>query len=105
VNKDSGAIERVGTGLWPDGSEVTHHPDTKQQLLGWTLPDWQQAMAMCLSAATHFPGLKLQNWDIAFCSQGPVLMELNTEADLGVPQYVGRTPFINQAMKFLLRRP
>lgn len=102
VNKDSGTIERVVTGLWPDGQEVTQHPDTGQTLLGASLPHWQEAMAMCLSAAAHFPGLKLQHWDVAFCTEGPVLMELNTEADLGVPQFLGRTPFIDQTIKAML---
>lgn len=102
VNKDSGAIERIATGLWPNGAEVTRHPDTQQELLGKKLPDWQQATSLCLSAAVHFPGLKLQNWDIAFCRQGPVIMELNTEADLGVPQYLGRIPFVDATIKELL---
>lgn len=102
VNKNSGAIERITTGLWPNGVEVTRHPDTQQELLGKNLPDWQQAMDMCLSAAVCFPGLKLQHWDIAFCRQGPVLMELNTEADLSVPQFLGRTPFFDATIKTLL---
>lgn len=102
VNKDSGTIERVVTGLWPDGQEVTQHPDTGQTLVGARFPQWQEAMALGLAAAVHFPGLRLQHWDIAFCSGGPVLMELNTEADLGVPQYLGRTPFIDQAIREML---
>lgn len=102
VNKDSGIVERIVTGLWPNGTEVTHHPDTQQMLPGKHLPDWQQAMNLCLSAARHFPGLKLQHWDVAFCRQGPVLMELNTEADLGIPQFLGRTPFLDETLKVLV---
>ncbi|NDP38247.1 MAG: hypothetical protein GZ093_05780 [Rhodoferax sp.] len=102
LNKDSGTVERIVTGLWPDGEEVTLHPDTGKTLLSAKLPQWQEATAMCLSAAGHFPGLKLQHWDVAFCVAGPVLMELNTEADLGVPQYLGRTPFIDQTIKTMM---
>ncbi|TAN78524.1 MAG: hypothetical protein EPN14_06500 [Gallionella sp.] len=102
MDKDSGIIERVVTGLWPDGAEVAQHPDTGRALPGKELPDWRQAMDMCLSVAGHFPGLKLQHWDVAFCRQGPVLMELNTEADLGVPQFLGRTPFLDATIKELL---
>ena len=105
VNKDSGIIERVVTGLWPDGQEVSAHPDTGQTLLGAQLPQWEQAMSLCFTAATHFMGLKLQHWDVAFCMQGPVLMELNTEADLGVPQYLGRTPFVNPTINAMLASP
>lgn len=102
VNKNTGTIERVVTSLWPKGAEVTRHPDTQQELLGKQLPGWQQAMSLCLSASVHFPGLKLQHWDVAFCRQGPVLMELNTEADLGVPQFLGKIPFIDASIKELL---
>jgi len=102
VNKKSGSVERVVTGLWPAGKEVTQHPDTGQTILGTTLPDWQAAITLCLAAAVHFPGLRLQHWDVAFCSSGPVLMELNTEADLGVPQYLGRTPFIDRTIREML---
>ena len=98
----TGVVERVVTGLWPGGKEVTQHPDTQQTLLGQTLPDWRPAMDLCLSAAAHFPGWKLQHWDGAFCAQGPVLMELNTEADLGVPQLLGRRPIIDQTIKIMM---
>ena len=51
------------------------HPDTGQTLVGARFPQWPQAMALGLAAAVHFPGLRLQHWDVAFCSSGPVLME------------------------------
>lgn len=102
IDKDSGRVTRVVTGLWPTGQDVTQHPDTAQELLGKTLPDWQKAMDMCASAALQFPGLRLQNWDVAFCKGGPVLMELNTEADLGVPQFLGRTPVVNDDIRGML---
>lgn len=102
IDKDSGRVTRVVTGLWPTGQDVTQHPDTGQLLLGRTLPDWQKAMDMCTSAAIQFPGLRLQHWDVAFCNCGPVLMELNTEADLGVPQFLGRAPFVNDDIRAML---
>jgi len=102
VDKDSGRIDRVITGLWPDGVEVATHPDTRQTLKGKVLPDWGKAVEMCCAAAINFPGLRLQNWDVAFCEQGPVLMELNTESDLAIPQYLGRTPFINDSIRAAL---
>lgn len=105
IDKDTGAIQRVVTGLWPEGREVSHHPDTRQPFSGFTLPDWPNAIDMCLAASHHFPGLRLQHWDIAFCRQGPVLMELNTEADLGVPQFLGRTPFVNERITDILWNP
>lgn len=102
IDKDSGRVTRVVTGLWPTGEDVTQHPDTGQELLGKTLPDWQRAMDLCASASVQFQGLRLQHWDVAFCNGGPVLMELNTEADLGVPQYLGRVPFVDDEIRAML---
>lgn len=98
ICKETGQIERVISGLWPDGLSLTHHPDTLQELVGKFLPDWQNAMDMCLKAANCFPGLTLQHWDVAFCSGQPVLMELNTEADLAIPQYLSSVPFFDEAI-------
>lgn len=103
LDKETGRVQRVITGLWPTGKEVSEHPDTHQTLVGQTLPDWPRAMALCLEAAVHFPGLRLQHWDVAFCDRGPVLMELNTEADLGVPQVLGRRPFLDDNVKLMMR--
>ena len=47
-------------------------------------------------------GLRLQHWDIAFSEKGPVLMELNTEADLGVPQYLGGKAFATDSIDALM---
>ena len=45
-------IGRKGSRLEP----ILAHPDTGQPIIGCTLPDWQQAVAMCLRAAPLFPG-------------------------------------------------
>lgn len=103
LDLETGRIERVVTGLWPHGKSVAQHPDTQQELIGKIPPDWTDAMELCLSAATNFPGLALQHWDVAFCDGGPVLMELNTEADLGVPQFLARHPFVDERIANLLK--
>jgi hypothetical protein len=102
IDVGSGRIERVITGLWPGGVERSEHPDTGAQLVGAPLPDWSEVMTLCCKAAPHFAGLRLQHWDVAFAEDGPVLMELNTEADLGVPQFLGRRAFVSDRVAALL---
>ena len=102
IDTDTGEVKRVIDGLWPTGTERTDHPDTKTRLVGARLPDWSSALALCRSAAELFPGLRLQHWDIAFSDRGPILMELNTEADLGVPQYLGRSAFLTERIDALM---
>lgn len=102
IDIGSGRVERVITGFWPGGVECPQHPDTGAQLVGAQLPDWSVAMTLCCKAAPHFPGLRLQHWDVAFAEHGPVLMELNTEADLGVPQFLGRRAFVSERLAALM---
>lgn len=104
INVESGTVERVITGFWPNGIEFQEHPDTGAQLVGAHLPHWSEALSLCCRAAELFPGLRLQHWDVAFSERGPVLMELNTEADLGVPQYLGGKAFLTDAIEALMDR-
>ena len=65
---------------------------------GFVIPKWDEVKEVCLSASVNFPGLRIQNWDVALCDRGPVLVELNTEADLEIPQFIGRIPFLNDQL-------
>ena len=78
VDPRSGAVTRVASGL--GALHTTHevHPDSGQTLLGLVLPDWQEAHALCLSAATALAGLRLIGWDLALTRRGPVIVEANT---------------------------
>jgi hypothetical protein len=104
VDVDNGEVKRVISGLWPDGRDIVEHPDTEQALSGFVLPDWRRAKDLLIEASHIFPGLSLQNWDVAFCEQGPVLLELNTEPDLQVPQMLAGKPFIDDRLHAVLRR-
>ena len=104
VDVDSGEVRRVINGLWPEGRDITEHPDSGQPLTGFVLPDWQRAKETLIEASHIFSGLSLQNWDVAFCEQGPVLLELNTEPDLQVPQMLAGKPFIDDRLQAVLTR-
>jgi hypothetical protein len=69
------------------------HPDSKKQIVGMILPDWHEAVRLCLATATVFPGLRLQNWDCALSADGPLLMEINFAGDVDLVQYAHRSGF------------
>jgi len=89
VNVDTGRVERIISGTGFELREVTEHPDTGQILLGMTLPDWAAVRALCLTAATAFPGLRLQSWDIALGAAGPVILEVNVQGSMDLHQLAG----------------
>ncbi len=88
------AISKLGI-----GGAIERHPTTQRRLIGFQLPDWQAAIDRVIAAATHFPGLRLQNWDVALCPQGPVLLELNTESELNVPQAISGRGFMTPVLR------
>ena len=104
IDLRSGQVGHVIGGLGPSSEPVTSHPTTGRTLRGFALPHWNRVTSLCLEVAPHFPGLRLQNWDVAICQDGPVLMELNTEADLGVPQAVTRVGMLDDLMFEVLRQ-
>ncbi|MBK8894994.1 MAG: hypothetical protein IPN64_13465 [Propionivibrio sp.] len=87
INIGNGTIVRVISRMGP-GGQIERHPTTQKPLLGLALPDWDLAVDMVCSASRQFPGLRLQNWDVALCPEGPVLLELNTESELAIPQAI-----------------
>ena len=87
VDRETGRVEEVVRGPGPEGTEVfalgqhgvpiEAHPDTGEPLRGVVLPDWDEAVALCLRAAAAFPGLRYQSWDLVLGEDGPLVLELN----------------------------
>lgn len=101
IDSDTGRVVRAISRLGP-GGQIDLHPGTQKPLSGFPLPDWEKALALVHSAARHFPGLRLQNWDVALCPEGPVLLELNTESELAIPQAISGRGLMDQRLRALL---
>jgi hypothetical protein len=102
VDPETGTAERVIIGLGPDEVEVESHPDTGERLQGVVVPDWRAMTELCLEAARHFPGLRLQAWDVAVTSTGPVILEINGAGDLSMTQRAeGRGVLDTEFLRFL----
>jgi hypothetical protein len=81
-----GRVTRVIQGVGPDQRELERHPDGGGQLKDSLFPEWPALTALGLEAATLFPGLRMQAWDIALTERGPVLVEVNIGGDFNLPQ-------------------
>jgi len=103
INIDNGHLERVIQSFWPNNREVEIHPDTGKTMKEFFIPEWSAIKELCLSASVNFPGLKIQSWDVALCDTGPVIIELNTDADLEIPQWVGRKAFLDEVLLGLMK--
>jgi hypothetical protein len=70
---------------WPFdmlASTASAHPDTGVQVLGLEVPDWGATVDLCLRAATMFPAVRFQSWDVMPSAEGPLLLELNRRGGL-----------------------
>jgi hypothetical protein len=57
---------------------------------------------LCLEAARHFPGLRLQAWDVAPTPKGPVILEISGAGDFSMTQRAeGRGVLDNEFLRFL----
>jgi hypothetical protein len=84
----TGELVRVLGGVGRDRRDVEIHPLSGLRMPGFMLPDWREAVDLCLRAATAFPGARWQNWDIGLTSKGPVILELNSSGDVYAAQYI-----------------
>jgi hypothetical protein len=86
IEPDTGRVGRPFTGLGRDIQYVDRHPDTGRPLTGVVLPEWQTAVSLCLDATRCIPGIPMQAWDVALTSRGPVLLEVNVNGGMRLPQ-------------------
>jgi glutathione synthase/RimK-type ligase-like ATP-grasp enzyme len=97
-----GRITRVVQGTGPEQREPDNHPDTGGRLQDLTIPDWPALTALALQAATAFPGLRMQAWDIAPTDRGPILVEVNIGGDFNLPQLAHRRGLMDDRFRAFL---
>ncbi len=102
LDAETGAVGRVIRGLGPEQEVVRANPDTGKPFQGFRIPQWPLLVDICLTAATSFPGLRLQHWDIAISARGPVVLEVNIGGDLDLPQLASGTGFLDAEFEAFL---
>jgi hypothetical protein len=85
-----GVVQRVVMGVGSELREQTVHPDTGSPLIGLAVPEWDRSRELCIRAASMFPGIRTQSWDVALTETGPVMLELNFGGDLNLHQLAHR---------------
>jgi glutathione synthase/RimK-type ligase-like ATP-grasp enzyme len=98
----SGRVIRVQQGTGPEQLELENHPNTGGRLQSVTIADWPALVELALQAATVFPGLRMQAWDIAPTDRGPVLVEVNIGGDFNLPQLAHRRGLMDDRFRTFL---
>ena len=104
LTRETGTIKRVISGFGPHLSEHQRHPVTGAQLVDLSLPGWHDICSTAVAAASIFPGVRTQSWDVALTPEGPVLLEFNYGGDLNLHQLAhGRGALTDSFIEHLRR--
>ncbi len=90
VDLSSGKLLTVGADK--QGNTFTTHPITGTPIVGFTVPHFEAAKAMCLKAAQKVPQMRFIAWDVAITKDGPCFIEGNSFPSHAVPQFAAHYP-------------
>lgn len=90
VDLASGKLLTVGADK--KGNTYTEHPITHTPIIGFEIPYFEEAKAMCLKAAQKVPQMRFVAWDVAITEKGPVFIEGNSFPSHAVPQFAAHYP-------------
>lgn len=74
VDAETGTVYAAADEL---GRGFTHHPDTGIELIGFTIPRWQEAVELVKEMALVLPAVRYVGWDMALTTKGWVMIEGN----------------------------
>ena len=90
IDLDTGKLLTVGADK--QGNTFIKHPMTNTSIIGFQIPFWEEAKAMCLEAARKVPEMRFIAWDVAITEQGPTFIEGNSFPSHAIPQFAAHYP-------------
>ena len=90
VDLTSGKLLTVGADK--SGNTFKTHPGTNTDIIGFTIPFWEDIKSMCLEASKIVPSMRFIAWDVAVTNKGPLLIEGNSFPSHAVPQFAAHYP-------------
>lgn len=86
VDVDSGEVLRCQKSTGLDALLVDSDPETGRNIVGLKIPFWGSVKEMALQVASIIPDERVLGFDVALSSDGPTLIEANTNPDHGIYQ-------------------
>ena len=78
IDLASGVVTSLG--ITEKLEEFIFHPDTGRQIVGFSLPDWDEAKKLAEELARVIPEQKIVGWDLAHTDDGWVMVEGNSKS-------------------------
>lgn len=89
VDPETGVIGPAKRKATPGAELETHHADSGVVFAGRVVPLWNEALRLCVRAASAAPGLRTIGWDLVITPAGPMIIEGNRGWELTMWQAVG----------------
>ena len=85
------------------GHQYTEHPDTKEAIVGFQIPRWDELVGFVKRAALVVPENRYTGWDLALTDEGWILIEANRRGQFvwQIPLQSGFRDEINGILKKL----
>ncbi|MCQ2283065.1 MAG: hypothetical protein MJZ99_10665 [Bacteroidales bacterium] len=83
IDLDTGIVTHVCDKL---GHTFVVHPDTQKPIVGLQIPEWESAKQMVKEMSTVIPTCRYVGWDLAYSTNGWVMVEGNSLGQMGVLQ-------------------
>lgn len=90
IDLDTGKIMTVGADK--QGNTFLKHPMTNTSIVGFQIPFWEEAKAMCMEASGVIPQMGFIAWDVAITPEGPTFIEGNSFPSHAIPQFAAHYP-------------
>ncbi len=90
VDLDTGRLLTVGADKL--GNTYEKHPITGTPIIGFQIPFFEEAKAMCIAAMRVVPQVRFVAWDVAITEDGPRFIEGNSFPSHAVPQFAAHYP-------------
>lgn len=104
VDCGSGKIDRAVEKNENHVAEVKQGDALYKSLIGFKLPDFEEAKNVVILAAKQLPGIKVQSWDVAFSDEGPVMLEVNYGGDLNLTQMASLKGVMTKEYRALIEK-
>jgi len=75
--------------VWPGKDTYDHHPESGARITGFSVPFWQETLALAALAHQHLTSARSLGWDVAITADGPLLVEMNSYVSIPVYQRLG----------------
>lgn len=100
IDPATGQVYRAAASPLIGEHKYAVHPDTKEHILGFQVPEWDSVMDLARRAARIVPAIRSVGWDIAVTSRGAILVEGNDNWGSPFSQLFDDKGFLNVLQRY-----